>query len=211
MKRILSIIMSVSVACLSLVANESERAVAAKHLFIEAPDDVFPMIDENTRLDMIDYYESEHNRPSLSVFDDSCIVTCSDSMCIEIKASDVLHYQLSIPVYDIIVLISTHSIPMPDSEIAFYDFEWQALSTEKYFTEPRLSDWLTDEGVKCREDVENIVPFIIASYNFDVDSGVMTITNRLREYYDNNTWQKVSKWIRPQLTYKWIGKKFKKQ
>ena len=24
-------------------------------------------------------------------------------------------------------------------------------------------------------------------------------------------WQKVSKWIRPQLCYKWTGKKFKKQ
>jgi hypothetical protein len=100
---------------------------------------------------------------------------------------------------------------MPDSEIAFYDFEWKKLPTDRFFVEPKLADWLTDEGKKVRADVENVVPFIIASYNFDVETGMLTIANRLSEYFDKTTWQKVSKWIRPQLSYKWTGKKFKKQ
>lgn len=211
MRRFILIIMCLCVASMSLMAKENRRQVAAKHLFVEAPQEIFPSIDYNTRLDMIDYYESEYNRPSLSVFEDSCIITCSDTTCIEFKASEVLNYQLSMPVYDVIVLISTHSIPMPDSEIAFYDFEWKKLPTDRFFVEPKLADWLTDEGKKVRADVENVVPFIIASYNFDVETGVLTIANRLSEYFDKTTWQKVSKWIRPQLCYKWTGKKFKKQ
>ncbi len=211
MKRIFCVIMSVCAMAFVLTAKNDTRPVAAKHLFIEAPDEIFPMLEENTRLDMIDYYESLYNRPSLNVFEDSCLITCCDSTCIEIKASEVLQYQLSLPAKNLIILISTHSIPMPDSEIAFYDYEWKKLPTEIYFSSPKLVDWLTNEGKKVREDVENAVPFIIASYNFDVESGVLTITNRLKDYFDNNTWQQVSKWISPQLNYKWTGKRFKRQ
>lgn len=211
MKRIFCVIMSVCAMAFVLVAKNDTRPVAAKHLFVEAPDEVFPMLEENTRLDMIDYYESGYNRPSLNVFEDSSMITCCDSTCVEIKASDVLQYQLSMPAKDLIVLISTHSIPMPDSDIAFYNFEWEKLPAEKYFSAPKLADWLTNEGKKARENVENVVPFIAASYNFDVESGVLTITNRLKDYFDKNTWQQVSKWLSPQLKYKWTGKKFKKQ
>ena len=211
MKRIFCVIISVCTLAFVLVAKNDTRPVAAKHLFIEAPDEVFPMLEENTRLDMIDYYESSYNRPSLNVFEDSSLITYCDSTCIEIKASEVLHYQLSMPAKNLIILISTHSIPMPDSEIAFYDFEWEKHPTKNYFLAPKLADWLTNEGEKVREDVENVVSFIIASYNFDVESGILTITNQLRDYFDKNTWQKVSKWISPQLKYKWTGKIFKKQ
>lgn len=193
MKRIFCVIISICTLAFVLVAKNDTRPVAAKHLFIEAPDEIFPMLEENTRLDMIDYYESAYNRPSLNVFEDSSMVTYCDSTCIKIKASEVLQYQLSMPAKNLILLISTHSIPMYDSEISFYDFEWEKLSTEKYFSSPKLADWLTDDGKKMRDDVENAVPFIIASYNFDVESGVLTITNQLKDYFDKNTWQQVSK------------------
>lgn len=211
MKRIFCVIISICTLAFVLVAKNDTHPVAAKHLFIEAPDEIFPMLEENTRLDMIDYYESAYNRPSLNVFEDSSMVTYCDSTCIKIKASEILQYQLSMPAKNLILLISTHSIPMYDSEISFYDFEWEKLSTEKYFSSPKLADWLTDDGKKMRDDVENAVPFIIASYNFDVESGVLTITNQLKDYFDKNTWQQVSKWLSPQLKYKWTGKKFKKQ
>ncbi|MBE6318451.1 MAG: DUF3256 family protein [Bacteroidales bacterium] len=211
MKRIFCVIMCVCAMAFVLMAKNDARPVAAKHLFIEAPDSIFPSIEERTRRDMIDYYESGYNRPSLNVFEDSSVITCCDSTCIEIKASKVLQYQLSMPAKNLIVLISTHSIPMYDSEIAFYDFEWEKQPVEKYFTAPSLTDWLTNDGKKVRDDVENAVPFIIASYNFDVESGVLTITNQLKDYFGKNTWRQVSKWLSPQLKYKWNGKHFKKQ
>jgi hypothetical protein len=76
---------------------------------------------------------------------------------------------------------------------------------------PTLDDWLTDEGAKNRIDVENIMPFIAAKYDFKAIDGELSITNSMSKYYDKSTWEQVKSWIRPCIKYKWTGKKFKKQ
>lgn len=210
MKRILLILLTVVATALTISAEKTVLDINPETVFANAPDEIFPTLDGNTRMDMVDYYNCGYNRPSLDLFEDSAIITRKDSLGLEIKIGEKQYYQLSIPKDDLIVLITTLSIPMQDSEIKFYDNEWQQQPNENFIVLPTLNDWLTDEGVENRIDVENIMPFIAAKYDFKAIDGELTITNSMSQYYDKTTWEQVKKWIRPAIKYKWTGKKFKK-
>ncbi|MBR5332069.1 MAG: DUF3256 family protein [Muribaculaceae bacterium] len=211
MKRILVILLTVVTTALTISAEKTVLDINSETVFTNAPDEIFPTLDSNTRMDMVDYYNCGYNRPSLNLFEDSAIITRKDSLGLEIKIGEKQYYQLSIPKDDLIVLVTTLSIPMQDSEIKFYDNEWQQLPNESFIVLPTLNDWLTDEGKTVRDDVENMYPFITAKYDFDVNKGELTITNTMQEYFDKDTWQRVLKWIKPSIQYKWTGSKFKKQ
>lgn len=211
MKRVLFILLTIVATVLTVDAKEAIPVVDPDETFVSAPDDVFPTLDTDTRMDMIDYYNCGYNRPSLDILEDSCMMIAKDSLSVTITIGKTQEHQLSMPTYKHIVLISTYSIPMEDSEIKFYDNEWKQQPTENFIILPTLDDWLTDEGAKNRIDVENIMPFIAAKYDFKAIDGELTITNSMNQYYDKDTWEQVKQWIRPCIKYKWTGKKFKKQ
>ena len=207
MKRILFIILAV----VAINAKGAEQVQEPSVAFVNAPMEIFPSLETSTRMDMIDYYDCGYNRPSIDLFEDSAIIVRKDSLCVEVKIGEKQLHQLSMPNDNLVVLISTLPIPMLDSEIRFFDYNWEQLPSTKYITLPTLADWLTDEGKKNRIEVENMFPFIAAKYDFDVYKGGLTITNSMQEYFDKDTWQRVSKWVKPSIQYKWTGRKFKKQ
>ncbi len=212
MRRLVIAVINVIIASVSLsVKGEPSKAEAsAKTCFSSAPASVFPAMTESDRLDMIDYFESGYNRPTLNAFGDSCRVTHLDDESVDIEVSPVLKYQLVVLPQNRIMLISTHSIPQPDSDVAFYDMEWNNLPVDKCFAVPVLSDWLTATGKKNREIVEDIVPFMIVSYRYDVKNGVLTLSNNLKDYFVADDWDRINAYFHATLQYKWNGKSFKK-
>lgn len=212
MKRLVIAFINVIIASmlLSVYGETSKAEVSVKACFASAPALVFPAMSESDRLDMIDYFEGGYNRPTLNAFGDSCRVTYLDDESIDIEVSPVLKYQLVVLSHDRIMLISTHSIPQPDSEVAFYDMEWNKLPVDKCFAVPVLSDWLTATGKKNREKVEDIVPFMIVGCRYDVKSGVLTLTNNLKDYFVADDWGRLNAYFHATLQYKWNGKSFKK-
>ena len=179
--------------------------------FASAPSTVFPSMSETNRLDMIDYYEAGYNRATIGELGDSCRVTNIDSLSISVDVSPVLKYQLALPAKNVIMVITTHAIPQPDSEVAFYDSEWNQLPSSKFLITPSLSDWLTEQGRKNREEVENTVPFLIVSYYYDANRGILTLTNNLKDYFVDREWKVLSPNLHEKLQYRWNGKCFKRQ
>lgn len=193
-----------------MAQNNGANATNAKNYFASAPLTLFPSMSESNRLDMIDYYEAGYNRATIGTLGDSCRLTHIDSLSIRVEVSPVLKYQLALPSENVIMLITTHAIPQPDSEVAFYDTEWNQLPLGKYFTTPILTDWLTEQGRKNRKDVENIVPFLIVSYDYDAANGVLTLTNNLKNYFVGGEWDALAPNMHDKLQYRWNGKSFKK-
>ena len=160
---------------------------------------------------MIDYYECGYNRPSLDVFKDSCKISHIDDENIIIETSPILKQQISVLSNNIILLISTHSIPTHDSEIEFYDFNWNKLESNQLFTSPKLYDWLSKEGKKKQQDIENYIPFLITEYQYNSNDKTLTLINNLQDYFTDSDWNKIAPLLLTQLKYKWAGGKFKKK
>lgn len=209
MKQFFTAFLCIIAISLSLIAKNSDVIIASKKLFIDAPDSIFPSIDHNTRLDMIDYYECGVNRASLDIFEDSCKVSNIDSISIIIETSPILKHQLISLAPNTILLISTHSIPAKDSEISFYDYNWNKITTNKYITTPKFVDWLTKQGKLQQRDLENTIPFFIVEYSYNPENKILTLTNNLNNYFIKEDWNKISHLIHNCLQYKWTGRNFK--
>lgn len=211
MNRIIFALLGLLLYSMPIIAQNEPQSIIAKQLFIEVPDSLFPSIDKNTRLDMIDYYECGYNRPSLDVFKDSCKISHIDDENIIIETSPILKQQISVLSNNIILLISTHSIPTHDSEIEFYDFNWNKLESNQHFTSPKLYDWLSKEGKKKQQDIENYIPFLITEYQYNSNDKTLTLINNLQDYFTDSDWNKIAPLLLTQLKYKWAGGKFKKK
>ena len=211
MNRIIFALLGLLLYSMPIIAQNEPQSIIAKQLFIEVPDSLFPSIDKNTRLDMIDYYECGYNRPSLDVFKDSCKISHIDDENIIIETSPILKQQISVLSNNIILLISTHSIPTHDSEIEFYDFNWNKLESNQLFTSPKLYDWLSKEGKKEQQDIENYIPFLITEYQYNSNDKTLTLINNLQDYFTDSDWNKIAPLLLTQLKYKWAGGKFKKK
>ena len=208
------ILLIVAAAVVAIIAPSARASLTASKAFATAPQSVFPLLDASTRLDMIDYYNSNLTTPSPNRLDGrSRITALSDRMAsIELTpASSCDVVILPAAAGDtIIAVISTVATPAHDSHISFYTRDWKGIPTARLFEKPVLSDWLSDQGKKNRGDVEAMVPFLLISYTWDPSSNILTLTNNTKEFLTDDIYSFVKDYMLPTISYRWDGRKFSK-
>lgn len=184
---------------------------SAADLFTSAPQNVFPLLDQNTRLDMVDYYKNGMSTPSQNSLDGRSLITEMTPASLTVKMTDSSAMQiveLKGSKGSVVALISTVATPGLDSNIKFFDSDWKPLPTESYFVKPGWKEWLTDSGRQNQDEVTMQVPFMLASYRIDPESGTLTLTNNLSHFLDKALYDDLSTSLRPQLVYLWNGKNY---
>lgn len=184
---------------------------SAADLFTSAPQNVFPLLDQNTRLDMVDYYKNGMSTPSQNSLDGRSLITEMTPASLTVKMTDSSAMQiveLKGQKGSVVALISTVATPGLDSNIKFFDSDWKPLPTESYFVKPGWKEWLTDSGRQNQDEVTMQVPFMLASYRIDPESGTLTLTNNLSHFLDKALYDDLSTYLRPQLVYLWNGKNY---
>lgn len=188
--------------------------VTAEEIFVNAPQDIFMLLNKNARLDMLDYYKAgQSGQVKNSLKGTSSIISLQpESMVIQMTTSSV--YQLTVlpaskEENDIIALIVTMSSPAKDSRISFYKAkDWSYIETKKIFSEPILADWLSNTGKQNRAMVESMVPFMMSYYTYTPEDETLTVTNDLATFLSPDIYSMIQGYLQPQLVYKWNGKKF---
>lgn len=202
-------LLSLTVALGSLTALAQTTAA---DLFTSAPQSVFPLLDRNTRLDMVDYYKNGLTTQSQNQLDGRSAITEMTPESVTVKMSDSSASQLvelkgnNGP---IIALINTVATPGLDSNIKFFDAGWNPLPAENFFTQPGWKEWLTESGRQHEMDVTMQVPFMLSSYRIDPSTSTLTLTNNLSRFLDKEIYDDLSSYLNPTLTYTWTGKGFK--
>ncbi len=209
-------IISAIAICRAQEVQQTGTALTAEKAFADAPDDVITLVSKSGRLDMLDYYNAGSDKPTASVLGNKCVIK-------EIKNSaDSVRSSLSYVSDDglantlivlngndpnpIIAIIQTSEDPISESWIKFYDKKWQPLS-RPVFTEPVLADWLKSPA--DRQEVAEALPFILAQYAFDTDTGELTLTHSMANYFVKGEGDVALSKIKPQIVYRWDGKLFK--
>ncbi len=205
---------SLILATLGICASFStaDAQLTATNAFASAPQSVFPLLDKNTRLDMIDYHKSGSTTPSRNKLDGKSRISELNDDDMKIDMTDASSYQLAIlPAGNdsIIAIISTVATPAHDSHISFYDRTWKKLP-DTYFQAPGISDWLNSDGKKSPDMVTSMVPFMLSDYVYDPSTKELKLTNNLKEFMSEDTESMVSPYLLDTLTYRWNGKKFDK-
>lgn len=203
------------IAIMLLIAAGVPAAVAritAAGAFADAPASMFPLLDRNTRLDMIDYFNSGSATASTNAMQGKSRITSLTPDDIKIAMTDASAYQISIlPSGNdtIIAVIQTVATPAHDSHINFYSRSWQELKGN-YFTPPVMNDWLSESGKKNDGEVAVMVPFMLAEYVYDPATVTLSLTNNLKEFLSPDVYQLVADYLLPSITYKWDGKRMNK-
>lgn len=199
-------------AALVCVAGASAQTTAAD-AFKTAPRKVFPLLENDTRLDMLDYYNSGMSTASTNVLKGKSRITAQTPEMLEISMTDASTYHLVVlPAHSgsVVALITTVATPAPDSKMTVYTADWTANVTAGVFEKPQLRDWLTAEGRKNLDEVEMTVPFLLIGYKLDPATGVLTMTNNTEQFMSEEMYDIVRPYLLASLSYRWNGKKFEK-
>lgn len=182
--------------------------------FKSAPSSVFPLLDKDTRLDMLDYYSNGMSTPSKNELGGNSRIDSltDDFMHIDMTAaSDVQLARLSGGKSDLVLVISTIETPAPDSRLAVYSADWTKNLTDKAFNPPAMKDWLTSEGRKHSGEVLSAVPFMIVGYSYDPSSKTLTLTNNIKSFIGEDVYKNIAPALTDTITYIWNGSKFQRQ
>lgn len=188
-------------------------AIDPGRAFVSAPESRFPIIPAMKRLDMLDYFRAGVGKPSPNrLTGSSRILSETDnSITIEEVADSGAVTTINIAAGagkndSVLILVCNYRIPAVDGSVDIYTTSW-----EKYppgsFTLPVLADWVVKKPVMSREDLENLIPFVPAAFSFDPETNILTLTNTLESLLSPEDYARVKDSIRPQLTYRWNGRK----
>lgn len=187
-------------------------AITAEQAFVSAPESVFPLLNKNTRLDMIDYYNSGSETASKNKLSGNSRVTSIKINDLQFEMSAASSYQISILYQkngaEIIALIETVKTPTVDSKITFYTPDWEKVDF-RYFNEPELKDWLTPKGKKNIKEIESTISFLLVECVYDAMNDELILKNNIKQILSEETFETVKSSFLPQLKYRWTGKQFK--
>lgn len=188
-------------------------AITATEAFTSAPESVFPLLDKNTRLDMIDYFNSGMTTASQNKLSGKSRITDISDSQLQFVMTSSSSYQIAILESNntqIIAVIETVATPTPDSNISFYTTDWKKYN-ENAFEPATIAQWLTNEGRDNIATVESIVPFMLSSMTYDSDSQILTLTNNVKHFLGQDMYSMIEAYLKATLTYKWNGKRFVQQ
>lgn len=183
-----------------------------RNCFTTAPADVLPLLEPQTRQDMLSYYDAGRDTPSENTFGADCRILSLDDDCLKmVSGSDMITQMFVLNPTgknQVIGVIETVATPVPDSRVTFYDTKWRNLGPAVAI-DPRLSDWLPKNEHRNIADIQREVPFVLAAMHFDPATLTVVAENNMHAYYPKGDTPGSLALLKPQLTYKWTGKKFR--
>lgn len=197
-------------ALLLLGATAARAQLTAAKAFVNAPQSVFPLVDTNTRMDMVDYINAGMSTQSSNKLGGGSAIIDLSPMRMKVKMTDSSTDELFLlptAASDTIIgVIRTVATPGHDSSIAFYNSKWQPVKGGSVLNVPVMADWITDKAHTA--DVETVVPFMLVGYTFDPATQRLTATNHLEGFLSEDIYSMVEPYISKNLVYAWNGKRF---
>ena len=202
--------------CFSSVAE----AKTIRELFADEPDDIFILLPKSTRLDMLDYFDvgkmvKVENSLSSGKKVSRLLKVTDSSIDVAVTQSSQVSMTLltSAKADSVIAVVQTYQVPYFDSQISFYDVDWNKLNTSKYFDAPTVKSFIlpgTDK--KIVNDILQSVKFSLIFYSIEqADNGDVTLTASLnlegvmvKEDYD-----RIKDYLSKTIVYRLSNLKFK--
>lgn len=180
----------------------------AAEAFADAPFDVAGIFDRNTRLDMIDYYNSRLSTPSANTLQGRSYIKSLTPESILIAVSDSTSMQIAmVPLKNdtIIAVIESIKTPYADSSVRFYRSDWSAFPQPEM---PQLIDFV--QPAKRKQAIKGGIPewgFIAIEYL--PESNKFKLTNNTAAYYIAPEQPEGMALLRDCIYLTFDGKKFK--
>ncbi len=188
----------------------------AKYYFVNMPDSVLPLLTAVNRADCIDFLESNMRARVDNRFGKSSEMKVLAKDYIEVEMSSQSSWQMKLlPVNDstmIIATVSTVCAPVCDSDVKFYNTNWEPLIVDSIIPQkPLLSNFLQDTDTLSVVDIKNrllALDALFVSASFAPDTNALIYSFNTPDYIEKETAEKLAPYLRRQLKYVWTDGRF---
>lgn len=217
MKKIIALFLLAAAACFRGYADEPEIGAVIRtgrtiaYYFTNSEADELSLIPQSVRKNMVSLFK-KNEKPQLfkNILGGDCCLEDYTGDYFKVKITDVSSAQgVFLPYKNEKIEAMVFTVDggnSPDSQIRFYDAAGTELPTEKFFTQPVLTDFL--DGSKQAHSLTGLVPFLLASYELSPE-GALTATLNVKGSMTEEDYARIEPFIaNKSITYNWDGKKY---
>lgn len=204
--------MAMSFCAISVSAQQQ-----AKTLFVNMPDSLLPLLTAVNRADCIDFLESNMQAKVENRFGKTSEMTALTKDYINLQITPSSTWQMKmLPVNDstqVICVVSTVCAPVCDSDIRFYDTQWNVLPISQFMPgKPLVSDFFsvpTDSASYAvfKEEIDP-VDMLLTKAQLSGAGDELNLVFTTPEYIEKETAEKLEPFLRRQISYDWIAGKY---
>ncbi len=191
-------------ACAALTAE----ARTAADVFKEAPATVVPLLQTNTRLDMLDYFNSGLSTPSANTFGGRSRITAMTDRALTIELSRDASMQIALVANGrdtVIAVIETVLTPVADSSIRlFRAADWTELPSPAMPGMAQFADPARRKELKTAEMPE----YLFVRAEFDPETTLFRFTDTTPAYYTDADRPEGLRLLRQNIEMRLSGTKF---
>lgn len=202
MKKFLFILLAI-VCCAHQSAAQDMRS-----LFLNAPDEIFPLLTKSNRADCIDYIDAGMEARVTNRMDGTSHLKKLTGDYFYMQASSSSWYEaklLPLGGDTLICMIKGVEAEAADSRLQFYDSGWNRLDAEAFFNEPAIADFFLCADSAARH--AQLCDIYLVKYSFSQDEGLLNAEYTMPAYMNVDDAAVVAPLLRV-LTYRWDGKCF---
>ena len=203
MRRLLLIFLMMC-GMLSSAASQDIRA-----LFLDAPDEVLPLLPRNARADCIDLADAAMVYPvSYLLGGKSTLKILTDNyLLLQTTGASTMEIKV-LPCGDSFVICVIKSVyaEATDSRIVFYDNNWKKLETSLFFISPLIKDFFT----LADEKILDICDMYLVSLKLNENDNSIVAEYTMPDYMNSDDAYKVRQLLK-KIVYRWDGKMFVKE
>lgn len=203
MRKILSI-MVVCLCCMHQVAVAQDM----RSLFLNAPDDIFPLLTTNGRADCVDYAEAGMKASVTNRLGGASVLEklTGDYMYLASSAGSWSEAKLLPGNEDTVVcLIKGIRAEAADSRLAFYDLEWNRICADSMFMEPCIDDFFLSADSAAL--YSGMCDIYLVRYSLSQSEHMLEAEYTMPEYMNEDDAAKLRPLLRT-VQYMWNGKRF---
>ena len=209
MKRIVIVIMFLTLVIpVTVKADETPDTLTASKVFADIPLSVLDLVDRSRRLDMLDYYAADSIAKVPNTMEGISYLDKVTPDYLKVMLTPVSEMTLKIlPGKKEDIIMTAYTVgdkdQAYDTDLRFYDEEYQELEKKKIFREPSVEDFFRFPDKASRALVKELVTFPTVRYIPDVDGTGMTAELTVGQFLSADDYKKIKSFMKPGLKYKW--------
>ena len=174
-----------------------------RSIFLNVPDEIFPLLSNNDRADLVDYIEAGMTAKVTNRLDGTTVLHELESDYLRLATTASSEVQLKLLPFQndtVICMIKTIKAEAADSGIRFYDKEWNILDGDRMFRFPSIPEFFTSA---VNEYVDKCDIYLV-SLTLSATDNTLVAEYTMPTYMSVDDAKKVKPLLR-KMVYKWNG------
>lgn len=190
--------------------------ISATRAFISLPQTICPVLNEDNKLSMVDYFRAGIDRHTVNFLKGESWLTALTDRYAAAQISEVSRLQLRIlPLKkrgQMVVAAYTvaNNDVAPDSDLFFFDAHMNPVPAKKVIRLPELETFFSIPrgSLTSMKEIKQMIPYFTVEYTLSADTDVLTARIYLAENINRDDLKIISLFLRDTVTYSWNGSRF---